>query len=78
MIYNATPNERTGKLLPNQMYGIEKPLYFTGMEAKLKFGAAVVFETPIAAPLGSMQARGEYGVLLGKPRKARLSHFMPI
>ena len=24
--------------------------YFTGMGAKLKFGAAVVFETPIAAP----------------------------
>ena len=65
MIYNATPNERTGKLSPNQMYGIEEPLYFTGMGAKLKFGAAVVFETPIAAPLGSMQSRGEYGVLLG-------------
>jgi hypothetical protein len=27
MIYNATPNERTGKLSPNQMYGVEEPLY---------------------------------------------------
>ena len=47
------------------MHSIEKPLYFTGMGAKLKFGASVVFESPIAAPLDSMQARGEFGVLLG-------------
>ena len=40
-------------------------MYLTGMGAKLKFGTLIVFETPEPAPLGSIQARGEYGVLLG-------------
>jgi hypothetical protein len=63
--YYNTPNFRSGGKSPNEVHGEDKPLYLTGMGAKLKFGTLIAFETPEQTPLGSMQARDECGVLLG-------------
>jgi hypothetical protein len=63
--HNNGPNHRSGALTPRQMVGDFAPLHLEGKGAQLKFGALVQFEVSDHAPVGSMKARAEFGVLLG-------------